>query len=150
MMKIQTKYLGEVQIEETKIIRFSSGIPGFFDETAFVLLDLPDNPAFQILQSVGSENVAFIVTNPYLIYRDYTFHLEDTILENLQIKNEKEVVVLTIVTLKNPFQMSTLNLKAPIIIHSISGQGKQYILNHENYSPKAPIVPEKSTSVKGD
>lgn len=149
-MKIKTKYLGEVQIEAEKIIHFSAGIPGFIDETGFVLLDLPDNPTFQILQSVQSENIAFIVTNPYPIYTDYMFNLDDSILANLQIKKEADVVVLAIVTLKKPFHTSTLNLKAPIIIHSGNMHGKQYILNQGDYLTKAPIAPNHAATLKGD
>lgn len=149
-MKIKTKYLGDVRIEETKIIQFSTGIPGFIDETAFVILDLPDNPAFQILQSIQSVDVAFVVTNPYVIYADYTFHLDDNILDNLQIKKTADVVVLTIVTLKKPFHTSTLNLKAPIIIQPGTMQGKQYILNQEDYSTKAAIEPINAAKAKGD
>ncbi|WP_067727096.1 flagellar assembly protein FliW [Oceanobacillus damuensis] len=140
-MNIQTKYLSEVEIEENKLIHFPFGLPGFAEETEFVLLDLPENPVFQILQSVKSAEIAFIVTNPYQLYQKYTFHLEESLLENLHINDEKEVAVLSIVTLKNPFHTSTLNLKAPIIINSNLKQGKQYILNTEEYSSQAPIVP---------
>jgi flagellar assembly factor FliW len=141
VMNIKTKYLNEIEIEESKVIQFPSGLPGFAGETEFVLLDLPDNPLFQILQSMKTSGIAFIVTNPYQIYKDYTFRLDESILQSLQIKNEKEVAVLSIVTLKEPFKTSTLNLKAPIIINSNLKQGKQYILTIEDYSSKASIVP---------
>ncbi|WP_337020113.1 flagellar assembly protein FliW, partial [Oceanobacillus massiliensis] len=75
------------------------------------------------------------------IYQDYTFQLDDNLLDSLQITNEREVAVLSIVTLKNPFSTSTLNLKAPIIFNSERKLGKQYILNIEDYSSKASIVP---------
>lgn len=140
-MKIETKYLGEVEIDKEKVIHFSNGVPGFPDEKDFVLLDLADNPVFQILQSVDSMYTAFFVINPFVIYEDYTFDLEDPILETLQIKNEGEIVILSIVTLRDPFQSSTINLKAPVIINSNQMLGKQYILNKEDYPSKAPINP---------
>ncbi|RKQ35575.1 flagellar assembly protein FliW [Oceanobacillus halophilus] len=143
-MKLQTKYLGEVEIDSEKIIEFPSGIPGFLDEKQFVLLDFPDNPVFQILQSVSSVNISFIVTNPYLIYPNYSFELDDNILETLEISSEKEVAVLSIVTLKDPFSSSTLNLKAPIIINSNHMLGKQFIINKEDYPSKALMYPEPS------
>ncbi|WP_156288317.1 flagellar assembly protein FliW [Oceanobacillus salinisoli] len=140
-MKLQTKYLGEVEIDDRKIIDFPSGIPGFIEEKQFVLMDFPDNPVFQILQSVHSVNTAFIITNPYLIYKDYTVELDDNILETLEIQNEKQVAVFSIITLKDPFKASTLNLKAPIIINSEQMLGKQFILNKEEYPSKASIYP---------
>ena len=141
-MNIQTKYLGEIAIDERKIIHFLTGIPGFPNEKEFVLMDLPDTPIFQVLQSIKTPTVAFIVSNPYQIYPDYSIELDDNLIESLQIKEVKEVAVVAIVTLKQPFYISTLNLKAPIVINTSLGQGKQYILNTEAYSSKAPITPQ--------
>jgi flagellar assembly factor FliW len=149
-VKIQTKYLGETEIVSANIINFTGGIPGFHEENEFVLMDIPGNQGFQILQSVTSVNIAFIVTNPHQIYPDYTFQLDDNILETLQVKDEKEVVVLTIVTIKDPFHESTLNLKAPIIINPVSKQGKQYILNHDEYETKAAITPRYPQRAEGE
>ncbi|WP_373893381.1 flagellar assembly protein FliW [Virgibacillus natechei] len=146
-MHIHTKYLGEMEIEDNKMIHFSVGLPGFIGETEFVLLDLPDNPVFQVLQSVLNVNTAFIVTNPYHFYQDYSFELEDSLLKSLHILSEKDVVILTIVTLKDPFHESTLNLKAPVIINSASKKGKQYIINRDEIPVQAPITPGNFSKV---
>lgn len=147
---IDTKYLGETTITGEEIINFSAGLPGFSEEVSFALLDLPGNPTFKILQSLQTKDLAFIVVDPYQFYSDYTFTLDEQILENLQITEEKDVAVLTIVTLKEPFATSTLNLKAPIIVHTGHKQGKQYILNQSNYSTKSPVLSPQITQVKGD
>lgn len=147
---IDTKYVGTIDIKKNEIINFSVGLPGFSEEKEFILLDLPGNPTFQILQSIATTGLAFIVTNPYHFYVDYTFKLDDQMLESLQIKQPKDVIVLTIVTVKTPFDTSTLNLKAPIIIHSTRREAKQYILNHSAYMTKAPIVSPNTVQVKGD
>ncbi|MBN6206874.1 flagellar assembly protein FliW [Ralstonia pickettii] len=145
-MKLQTKYHGEVEVQETKIIHFPKGLPGFPDETDFIILDLPDNTAFQLLQSTKTSALAFVITNPYLFYQDYTLRLNDDLIELLEIKTQEDVAVYSIVTLKNPFLKSTINLRAPIIINSSLLLGKQYILNDSNYSSRAPLTPEE----KGD
>lgn len=147
---IDTKYLGKIEIEENQVIQFPSGLPGFIEEEKFVILDIPGNPLFQTLQSMTTSDLAFIVTNPYHFYQDYTFKLDEQILESLTIENEQDVAVLSIVTLKSPFKTSTLNLKAPIIINSTRKQGKQYILNQDDYSTKTPIVSPNTLKVKGE
>ncbi|WP_042222451.1 flagellar assembly protein FliW [Oceanobacillus manasiensis] len=149
-MKIPTKYLGEVEIDEQRLIHFASGIPGFIDEKHFILMELADNPAFQILQSVETKDVAFVVTSPHTVYPDYTIKLDDTIIESLQIESENDVLLFSIVTLKSPFQKSTLNLKSPLVINSRSKRGKQYIVAIDEYSTTAPIVPENPLEVKGE
>ncbi|WP_042142653.1 flagellar assembly protein FliW [Paucisalibacillus sp. EB02] len=140
-MNIQTKYLGELEITDKQIVQFSSGLPGFLDEKEFVLLDIPGNPIFQFLQSVHSKDLVFVVTNPYHFYKGYRFELDETTIDALQIESEKDVVVLTIVTLKDPFDASTINLKAPLIINQHKLLGKQYILNSDEYDSKAFIQP---------
>ncbi|WP_164218347.1 flagellar assembly protein FliW [Virgibacillus sp. YIM 98842] len=149
-MKVQTKYLGEAEIESSNIIKFAAGVPGFNEEKEFILMDIPGNDGFQILQSIKSANTAFIVTNPHQIYPDYTFDLDENTQNMLQIKSEKEVVVFTILTIKDPFQESTLNLKAPIIINPVSRLGKQYIINADHYPTRAKVSPKHSRQMEGE
>ena len=148
-MKIETKYLGEMEIDESKIIHFESGLPGFLDEKSFVVLDIPGNDVLQILQSVTTPELAFIVTNPHYFYEDYEFKLEDSIVELLGIKKKEEIVVMSILTVRDPFPTSTINLKAPLIINWANKRGKQIVLNDEKYSMKASISLSAS-SVEGE
>lgn len=149
-MAVQTKYLGEIEVNDEQVIEFSSGLPGFVDELSFALIDFPGNPLFQILQSLSTPALAFIVTNPHHFYQDYEFKLDDQVVESLQITSEKDVLLRTIVTLKNPFQKSTLNLKAPLIINQTTRKGKQYIINTDDYTTKAPIVVPSTSMAKGE
>ena len=148
-MNIQTKYLAEVELNEEQVIDFSSGIPGFINETKFILLDLPGNPVFQILQSITTPDIAFVVANPYHFYQDYAFELDVNTKKILAINKEQDVTVFSIVTLKDPFETSTLNLKAPVIINPNSKRGKQYILNEEAYSTMAAFASMQPSEVEG-
>lgn len=149
-MNIETKYLGAVKIEKEDILQFSNGIPGFQQEKQFVLLGLPGNPLFQILQSVHTAGLAFIVADPYHFYPEYSFELDDSTVDALQIKAREDVMVLSIITLKEPFMNSTINLKAPLIINPTITSGRQYILNTDTYSMKASIAPKSNTLGKGE
>lgn len=145
-MEIETKYLGKTTIDEHKTIIFEEGLPGFEDETKFVLLDLANNPMFQILQSIKTKNLAFFVVNPYLFYDHYSIHINQSVQEKLQIENEKDVVVLAILTIKEPFSKSTVNLKAPLIINLANRHGKQYILKDDQFSMRTKIPQSKVES----
>lgn len=145
-MIIQTKYLGETKVTKDKIITFQSGLPGFEDEHKFVLLDIAEDVLFQVLQSVNSPELAFFVINPYLLFDDYSIQLNDHAVETLRIENKKDVVVLTVMTLKEPFSKSTVNLKAPLIINLANKYGKQYILNDDQYSMRTKVPQHKIES----
>lgn len=142
-MKIQTKYFNEVTISEADIITFPNGLLGFPDEKKFIGLDIPDNPSFLVLQSINDANIAFIVIPPHQLYQDYELKVDDTTLELLEIESEKDVTLLSIVTLKENFTDSTINLQAPIIINHNKKLAKQYITNSKNHSIQAPLTPNQ-------
>src|SRR5690625_6657364 len=83
-MKVATKYIGEIEVDQEHIIEFQSGLPGFLDEKRFVLINIPGNTVFQTLQSVKTPNLAFVVTDPYFIYQDYTFERSEEHTSELQ------------------------------------------------------------------
>ena len=60
-MLLDTKYLGEVEIDEEMIIQFESGIPGFQEEKEFAILDIPGNDLIQMMQSVKNSELAFLL-----------------------------------------------------------------------------------------
>lgn len=151
-MKIETKYLGELIIDEAEVITFINGLPGFNEEKQFILLPIPGTApeTFQTLQSIKTAELAFIVTNPYQIYQDYEFRLDQPTIDQLKITSEKDLFILTIVTLASPFEKSTINLKAPIVINGQTKLGKQYILNEYTYPTKAPLVNEENKQSGGE
>ncbi|WP_186669080.1 flagellar assembly protein FliW [Sporosarcina sp. BP05] len=139
-MKIQSTILGEVEASESEILTFDSGLPGFENEKNFILLSIEGNEVYQILQSTNSKEVGFVTANPYLFISDYTFDLDASTLEALNIDSEEDIIVLTIVTVKEPFNASTVNLKAPVIINTKSKKAKQCILEKSDYPIRYSIA----------
>jgi len=146
MMNIHTAYMGEIEIDPTEILKFEHGIPGFEDEKSFVLLPLEENSIFQILQSTKTVSLAFILTIPYDLVSDYNFNLDEATVEALDINNENEVAVFSIVSLKDTLANSTVNLKAPIVLNTNNKKAKQVILDNENFAIRHKLSFE---SVKG-
>lgn len=138
-MLVDTKYLGKQEIQEEMIIHFETGIPGFKAEKQFVVLDIPGNGVLQMMQSLHDSNLAFFITNPHEFYRAYSFNLDENVIEALAIKEEKDIVIFVIMTVQDPFEKSTLNLQAPVVINSVTKLGKQFILADETYPLKATI-----------
>jgi flagellar assembly factor FliW len=136
-MKINTKYHGEVEVEE--ILTFEKGIPGFMDEKQFALLALSDDESYFVLQSVSTPGLAFVLTNPFHLMKEYDFQLEDATVEELNLESEKDVAVYSILTVQDPFEKTTANLQAPIIINLKNRKAKQVILHNEQYKTKHPI-----------
>lgn len=145
MMKIKTKYFGEIEIEEENIIDFFQGIPGFEELKKFVLLDIPDQNNFKCLQSI-EEEVAFLLINPWEFFSNYEFDLSDMELGELDIKKEKQMIIYNILTIPNDPKKMSANLLAPIVINVDAMKAKQVILYNSSYGTKHYILEDGAIS----
>jgi flagellar assembly factor FliW len=135
-MIIDTKYHGEIKVESEEVLTFKHGIPGFGEEKQFVLLPLPENEWFHILQSIKTPQLGFVVTDPFVFFKEYDFELDQASVELLEHPAEKEVQILSILTVRKTLHESTANLQAPIIINLANRNGKQVILTNTDYQTK--------------
>ncbi len=138
-MIIKTKFLGEVEIREEDILVFPDGVLGFEESRKFILLDIPENEIFKILQDVEREYVSFIVTDPWKFKEDYEMEVPDSELLKINIRKKEQIAMLNIVTLSDVFENSTMNLLAPVIMNTENRIGKQYVLSNVSYSTKHPL-----------
>ena len=83
--------------------------------------------------------IAFIVANPYTLVEDYSFNIDEPTINLLEIQNQQDVFVLGVLSLKEPFETSTINLQAPLIFQSNTKKAKQMILNDNTFSMRHPI-----------
>lgn len=149
-MIIKTKFLGEVEIREEDIIIFPDGILGFEDSRQFILLDIPDNEFFKILQDVEREYVSFIVTDPFKFKEDYEMEVQDNELLKINIRKKEQIATINIVTLSDVFEKSTMNLLAPIIMNTENRIGKQFVLSDVSYSTKHPLFGKNEENTNAD
>lgn len=141
-MRIHTKYMGELSIEDKQIIRFPHGLPGFQEETQFIIMDLPDGGMFEVLQSAVNPELAFIIASPYHFNEGYNVEIDEAVQETLEIEEPQDVALYGIVTVRDPFAKSTINLKAPLLINIQKQLAKQHILTTDQYATKTPIIKE--------
>lgn len=132
-MQIQSKFHGLIEIESTERWSFPKGIPGFEDQTEFILLPIEGNNAFQVLQSTTQANTAFIVANPYTLVEDYSFEIDEPTIDLLEITKPEDIMALGILSMKQPFEQSTINLQAPLIFQLENRKAKQMILNDNRF-----------------
>ncbi|MED1204379.1 flagellar assembly protein FliW [Heyndrickxia acidicola] len=136
-MNIDTKYHGTIDIEENDIFAFPNGLPGFLEEKEFILLPLAEEQnVYFILQSTKTPALAFVITNPFVFFSDYEFVLDEGSKDLLKLENERDVLIFVILNIKKPFDQSTANLLAPIILNSNEKLAKQVILHDKDYKTK--------------
>ncbi|WP_368657972.1 flagellar assembly protein FliW [Metabacillus halosaccharovorans] len=139
-MILQTKYHGEVEITSDEKIHFVNGLPGFAEEKSFVLLPLEKESPYYILQSTQTANLGFVVVNPFLFNKEYEFEISESDKELLELTDENDVAVWGIMTLRESFEESTINLLAPIIINQSNRKAKQIVLNDQKLTTKYKLT----------
>ncbi|MBB5173759.1 flagellar assembly protein FliW [Texcoconibacillus texcoconensis] len=148
-MNIETKYNGQVTINESQIIQFPQGLPSFEEEKQFVLLSLKgEEGPFFALQSVNTPNLAFVVINPFSFFPNYEAKLTDATVEQLEIESGEDVALFVILTVKDPFEETTANLRGPIVINRKNQQAKQIALTESDYHTRHQIIQPQAAATE--
>lgn len=132
-MKANTRFFGEIEIEDDKIIKFEKGIIGFPDMKNFTLIfdqESEDHNSISWLQSMDDADVAFPVLDPLIVCPDYNPQVEDELLKPLGELREENLFVLVMVTVPTDIKQMTVNLKAPIIINTDTKKASQLIIDN--------------------
>ena len=147
MRKINTLRFGELEIEEQDVVRFADGIPAFEDEHEFVVLPYEEGTPYMFLQSMMTPELAFLMTDPFVFFPDYSFELDDENMEKLAINSMDDVLVCTLISVpRSGVADMTTNLLAPVVINRHTMQARQIVLEKTQYTTKHRLFPEK----KGD
>ena len=142
-MLVKTRFFGEVDIEDEKILTFDNGIMGFEDMKRWTLIyDIEKGSEGPIswFQSLDMAELALPVINPYTVTAVYEPVVEDELLKPLgEFKDEELVTLLTITIPSEDPSKTTANFRAPILINPVNRKGKQVIVNNEDYPIKFSI-----------
>ena len=153
-MLVKTRYFGEVELDDDKILTFDRGIIGFEQLRRFTLIYNNENgsdTAITWLQSVEEPSMALPVINPNSVLTDYNPEVEDSLLASLGELGPDNTCVFVTLTVPSDITKMTTNLKAPIIINADTKKGIQVIAEND-YAVKFNIyeVISKLKREKGD
>ena len=125
------------------VITFPSGIPGFEKTREFVIVSIPDYAPFEWLVCIDGSRLRFAIINPLLFLPDYSPAMVKEQLEDLDVGKPEDILLYTIVTIReNPLE-STANLVGPLIINRVKRLGKQIIVDDDRYSTQEPLIRKK-------
>ena len=130
-MLVKTKYFGEIDITEDKIITMDRGLMGFEQYTKYTILYDSEKETTTIswFQSLEEPTLALPVINPLIVKPDYN-----------------PVVILLTMTVPADIKNMTVNLMAPIIVNSDTRKGAQIIVDNKDYEIKYKVYDK----LKGD
>ena len=85
-MLVKTKYFGEINLSEDKIITMERGMFGFEEYKKYTILydsEKEGRPNVSWFQSVEEPGLAFPVINPLVVKEDYNPVVEDELLKGV-------------------------------------------------------------------
>lgn len=134
-MLVKTKFFGEVDLPEEKIVTFDRGIIGFENLKRFTILYDCEKEETNIswLQSVEEPGFAMPVIKPWLVKEDYNPVVEDELLSGLGELTEENLVILLTMNVPPDLTKMSVNLKAPIIMNSDTRKGAQIVVENKDY-----------------
>lgn len=141
-MLVKTKYFGEINLAEDKIITMERGMFGFEEYKQYTILydsEKEGRPNVSWFQSIEEPGLAFSVINPLAVKEDYNPIVEDELLQGLGEITEENIVVLLPLTVPRDITQMSANLKAPIVINADTRKGAQVVVENEDYEIKFKI-----------
>ncbi len=138
-MRVQTKFFGEVELDDNKVIEFPNGIIGFEDFKKFAIIyDIEDdrNTKISWLQSLEEPTLALPVVDPLAVTTEYAPMIEDELLKPLGNPADEDLLFLLVMTVPSDMTKVTANMKAPVIISTEERKGVQLIVDNADYPVK--------------
>ncbi|MFW6253738.1 MAG: flagellar assembly protein FliW [Chitinivibrionales bacterium] len=126
--------------QQEDIIRFPAGIPGFEQRKEFVLVQIPEYLPFEWLVCTDGSKLRFAIINPMVFLPDYSPNVTKEQLADLQFEKPEDILLYTIVTIRDNPAESTANLIGPLFINRTRRLGKQVIIDDDRYSTKENIL----------
>jgi flagellar assembly factor FliW len=140
-VKVATKAKGLIDVNERQKVVFPNGLLGFETLKEYVLLDAEQQPYYW-LQSVDTEQVAFILINPFLFRPDYEANIDNEELKSVDISDPCKALIFSIVTIPSDGGPITANLQGPLVINRETRKGLQVVLTDARWKTKHDIKAE--------
>jgi flagellar assembly factor FliW len=137
-LTIESSRFGSVQVDAGAVIEFPEGLIGLGGSRYALIADKPDAP-FLWLQSLEDPGLALPVTNPHRFFADFAVEVIDEDAQRLNMDESTAMDVYVTVRAAPVLQDFTVNLKAPILVHS--GTAWQVINQAPGCELRVPLFP---------
>lgn len=141
-MLANTKFFGEVELADEKVLEFPNGLIGFENYKKFAIMydeESKGKTRISWLQSLEEPLLALPVIDPLAIVEEYIPVIEDELLEALGNPADEDLLFLLAMTVPSDMTKVTANMKAPIIINAATKKGVQLIVENEDYPVKFSV-----------
>jgi flagellar assembly factor FliW len=139
MVQIQSRQLGQIDVNPADILEFPNGVPGFEQHRRFVLVEKAALAPIVFLQCVDAPELCFSAAPVAVIESKYELSATPDDLRTIGLDDSRqpstkdEVICLAVLAAAENGQWAA-NLLAPILIEPRSGRGVQAVRVDSRYS----------------
>jgi flagellar assembly factor FliW len=137
-MDIQTSRFGVLSVDEQRVLYFPQGLLGFPNHKRFALIQTGPENCFFWLQCADEPNLAFVVADPKLFFKEYDVPMRPEYLKELDMADERFAQVLVICNKAE--QWLTGNLLGPLLINAANCLGQQVVLTEKKWTARQPLL----------
>jgi len=137
-MEIETTRFGKLTVEDDRIITFPHGLLGFPQQARFALIQTGEENYFFWLQSVEDPNLAFVVTDPSIFFKDYEVPIREETEEELQLTDNSHAQLFVICNKVG--EWLTGNLLGPIVVNAQNRLAQQVVLTEKKWTTRQPLI----------
>jgi flagellar assembly factor FliW len=144
-MEIQTTRFGVISVDDERIMTFPAGLLGFPDYTRYALVQTGTENYFFWLQCVDEPNLAFVVTDPAIFFKDYEVPVRDETRQELRVSDPG--FLQTFVICNKVGDWLTGNLLGPILVNAENRLAQQVVLTEKKWTTRQPLLRLQSAEV---
>jgi flagellar assembly factor FliW len=143
MARCRTKYFQEIEYDESSVLAFPLGLPGFEAERGFVPIDHEGTRPLVYLQSLRDPELCFVTLPVLTVDPEYALELSDEDRKAIGLQGRtpleigKDVLCLTVVAIRE--EGATANLMAPLVAGLASRLAVQAIGCSGKYGHQHPL-----------
>ena len=137
-MEIESTRFGRLSVDDERVITFPKGLLGFPNHTRFALIQTGEENYFFWLQSVDEANLAFVVTDPSIFFKDYEVPIREETQTDLELANIEFAQVFVICNKVD--EWLTGNLLGPIVVNAQNRLAQQVVLTEKKWTTRQPLL----------
>ncbi len=146
-MVIATSRFGQLDVNAERLIVFDEGILGFPTQREYALIQTGEDSGFYWLQSVCTQDLAFVVCDPRLFVADYQVPVKLDELACIEMTDAKDAQVFVIVN--KIAELLTGNLQGPLVVNVLNRKARQLVLSDKRFSTRHPLMRIPRRAVMG-
>jgi flagellar assembly factor FliW len=137
-MEIVTTRFGTLNVDDDRVIHFPKGLLGFPDHGRYALIQTGEENYFFWLQCVDEPNLAFVVTDPSIFFKDYEVPIKEETQAEIGMTDIAYAQVFVICNKVD--EWLTGNLLGPIVVNAQNRTAQQVVLTDKKWTTRQPLM----------